>query len=54
MSLLLQVLGGALLVAVMIGFRMYSDRRITQQRLACGHFGKAECSGVCHDHESKD
>ena len=54
MSVLLQILGGALLVAVMIALKMYSDRSVTQHRLACGHPGKSACSGGCHEHESKD
>ena len=41
MSLLLQLLVAALLIALMIVVRIVSDRRVLQQRMACKHYSKA-------------
>ena len=52
MSLFLQLLVAALLIAVMVAVRIVSDRRVMQQRMTCEHYSKAKCSGGCTKHES--
>ena len=56
MNLLLQLLTAALLIAVMIGVRMFADRRVLRHRLARSlgspAAGGESCSHGCSKHDS--
>ena len=49
MNLLLQLLIAVLLIAVMAGARLISDRRVLELRRRCGHKSGPGCSHGCKD-----
>jgi hypothetical protein len=52
-NLLAQLLIAALLIAVMAGARLISDRRVLKHRKRCGHQSGPGCSHGCKDKEAE-